>query len=203
MSSPWHKHVKKTQDKHGCSYKEAMQIASKTYQKGGDVGESARVYTLPSKRAIRKVGSRYVISLRGTSDGKDVVTDLALAGGLLEQTPRYKADRRYVKRMIKQHGKDNIVLTGHSLGGAIARQLSRELGLSAEIYNPGASYRELVQDISDKAACLANPRGRKCKASKKVVSKRTVLDPVSALAGLSSKPVRQRKLNPHSLDNFQ
>jgi hypothetical protein len=29
--SPWIKHVKKYQKKHGCSYKEAMKQAKKTY----------------------------------------------------------------------------------------------------------------------------------------------------------------------------
>ena len=38
MTSAWIQHVKDTQTKHGCSYKDAMKLASQTYQKQSGAG---------------------------------------------------------------------------------------------------------------------------------------------------------------------
>lgn len=47
MTSAWINYVKETQAKHGCSYKDAMQLASQTYQKKEGAG---------LKSVMRKVG---------------------------------------------------------------------------------------------------------------------------------------------------
>lgn len=220
--SDWIKHVKAVAKEKGIKYGDALKIASKSYkkkQKGGNSKLSDEVYKSKEKRTDRdgykedkslskEKSSVYVkdgkavVAVRGTSDLRDIGTDALVALGVSKKGKRYKKEKQLVKEAIDKYGKDNVSVSGHSLGGTIARDLSRDLGVKAETYNSGASVRQLVEDIGDKIACKNRKNGKRCRKSKLVKSERTRADPVSLLGAVSSKSVKQKSRNPHALMNF-
>ena len=89
---------------------------------------------------------KYIIVYRGTDDknalgrrASDLYTDAALATGWLTRTDRYKNAIALFNRVAAKHGRANIILSGHSLGGRIAGGISQEFGVPAITYNEGSS----------------------------------------------------------------
>ena len=85
--------------------------------------------------------SKIIIAFRGTDkeNYKDILADFGIAFGKLKQTGRYMDSESLLRRVISLYGKDNIILTGHSLGGAIASQLSSDYQIPAITFNTGSS----------------------------------------------------------------
>ena len=83
-----------------------------------------------------------VISLRGTDDLKDLTgADLALA---LQNLPdQYREAAQFFKDIQDNYGND-IVVTGHSLGAALAQLLGAAEGVTAYGYN-GPGVLEILQ----------------------------------------------------------
>ena len=93
---------------------------------------------------------KVVMVVRGTDDKnilgmkyRDFYTDAHLALGLLNRTKRYQeSERMFLKLRAKYssvYRDDNIILSGHSLGGRIAGGLSQKYNCPAIIYNQGSS----------------------------------------------------------------
>lgn len=82
-----------------------------------------------------------VVGIRGTdtSNIEDLFTDLALVGGVSRFTPRAKQISNIVKYAIDNYGKDNVSISGHSLGGELGRQAANQFGVKAYVYNRAAS----------------------------------------------------------------
>jgi hypothetical protein len=91
-----------------------------------------------------------VIAFRGTnphdwgnihnwyhSEGfRDVTSDVFLAGGMQSLSHRFFLAEDVTEQAIERYGKENISVTGHSLGGSQAMHVSRKYGIHAEAYNP-------------------------------------------------------------------
>ena len=70
---------------------------------------------------------------------RDIGADIHIATGTEESSSEFKnADNQY-QSVIKKYGKENVDVTGHSLGGAKAAYLSQKYGVHAETFNQGAS----------------------------------------------------------------
>jgi putative lipase involved disintegration of autophagic bodies len=84
-------------------------------------------------------GNQVYSSHRGTSNVDDVKTDLSLATGKLNETDRYK--RSYTKSLsvLRKHRRKNVTEVGHSLGGTLADQISRQTGRNSIVFNQGSS----------------------------------------------------------------
>ena len=222
----WIKHVKKYHKKHpNLTYGEAMKKSRKSYKKqqGGSALLSTEVYKAPSDRdevdgfkpvggdtrsQVYKKDNKVVVSLRGTDPTsiKDLANDALIAVGLNRHSNRYKKDKKLVKDSIKKYGKENVSITGHSLAGNIAKQLSRDLNVKAKVYNPGAGPRQLISGVADRIACKLNKKGKRCKKAKLTTTYRTKSDPVSILGvtGVNTKSIKRKKgKDPHTLDNFK
>jgi hypothetical protein len=223
----WIDHVKRTRAAHPeMSFKEALKAASSTYkrqpkQKGSGPEHarfSSEIYKKPNLRSdvqdykyidgdaekgYWQSPRDIIIAYRGTVNKQDVKTDALLAAGALKASSRFKRDLNYAKRILKI-AKVPVITSGHSLGGAIATEVGRELGLKVWAYNPGASVKENVRNKTDKIACLLNKKGKKCRKAKLVNVERTRLDPISHLGrkGVNVKHVKQKKLDPHTIDNW-
>ena len=93
-----------------------------------------------------------VVAIRGTdpTSGKDLIDDVGIASGTLKLTPRYRVAKKWVKSAIKKYGKKNVVVVGHSLGGALSKALGRSLGVRAKTFNAGASWTDVVGNTADK-----------------------------------------------------
>jgi len=230
----WQEHVKKTRaEKPGLSFKQALQEAKKTYKGGGNVPmlkgrglEHARfaseVYKKPfmrkdvggwkykggdDTRGFWESPTQVILAFRGTTTKEDVGTDIALGGFSIKKTFRYKRDLRFARQVlgIAKKLKKELVLTGHSLGGALATEIARVLHIKAVVYNAGFGPREAVRAKADKIACLVKPKGKKCRKAQLIEHERTFGDPVSILGrhGVKTKHIVPKKLNVHSIDNFE
>ena len=172
------------------------------------------VYETPSKRKAR-AGYQYVrggkrqgiwyntvlneavVAIRGTdpTSGKDLIDDVGIASGTLKLTPRYRVAKKWVKSAIKKYGKKNVVVVGHSLGGALSKALGRSLGVRAKTFNAGASWTDVVGNTADKLT------GKKRKNEEHF---RVISDPISiaTVSGKTNTISRKKGKDPHSISNF-
>jgi hypothetical protein len=92
-----------------------------------------------------------VISVRGTQLFKgtfferclDILADILICLGKLKWSWRYRALNRLCILCEQQFGKENVILTGHSLGGALASRVAYDRDLEAHVFNPGASISDV------------------------------------------------------------
>lgn len=93
---------------------------------------------------------KIVIAYRGTqlTDSGDLFADFNIMLGSIPQAQLTDAENFY-KAVVAQYGSNNIVITGHSLGGAIAQIIGSKTGIPTYTYNaPGmATYSGLYPDV--------------------------------------------------------
>jgi preprotein translocase subunit SecF len=70
--------------------------------------------------------NQVVVSHRGTSDLKDVITDVKMLFGNYKNDPRYKESKKVQQLAQDKYGKENITTVGHSLGAKLAEDLGRD-----------------------------------------------------------------------------
>lgn len=81
----------------------------------------------------------FLIAVRGTYDFRDVRTDAVLPINALRFTRRYRGDVAIIRQITQKYPPTQYeyYLAGHSLGGAIIRQLKRDFPffMDAVVYN--------------------------------------------------------------------
>ena len=75
--------------------------------------DNQQVYFNPTNKKL-------LYSIAGTHNLSDVGTDAYLAVGKLKDTNRYKNADKTLRRAKQKYGVNKAIITGHSLGGAIA-----------------------------------------------------------------------------------
>jgi hypothetical protein len=68
-----------------------------------------------------------VVTVRGTAKANDIVTDGAVAAGMLHRTPRFRRTSRQVGDAVASLGGYTGNMTGHSLGGSVVNELSQRM----------------------------------------------------------------------------
>ncbi len=129
------------------------------------------------------------VSIRGTDTWGDVGTDSLLAIGKQDLTARYARENALIQTLIEKYGAQNIVLTGHSLGGSIADDLHQKYDIASYEFNPGLSNNGLLNSkkISNHQIYYASD------------------DPIATLSRLSNAETHSYDFstwNSHSLSNF-
>jgi len=123
-------------------------FAEAAYNPPAKLGDYTRVPALSSGETSVYVDPRTataVVTLRGSNKIGDVVTDVALAGGKLSNTPRYKRTVKEVERAHAALKGYKISVTGHSLGGSLANEITsrnphvRGVGFNSGYALPGVS----------------------------------------------------------------
>ncbi len=111
------------------------------------VGDFELARSTDTLKIYKKRGTnKYVVGVRGTADAKDGLADAALALGLLKFTRRYKQDKAALQQFVKENPDAEIHTASHSLGGAVARQLGRDVGnvKGGTAYNSAIGLDELL-----------------------------------------------------------
>lgn len=88
-------------------------------------------------RVVYHKDGKAKVAFRGTNPTnlKDLGTDVLVGLGLQDKSSRMKNALKTTNLAIKKYGKDNVSLTGHSLGGAQAAYVSRKAGVKATGFN--------------------------------------------------------------------
>ena len=138
---------------------------------------------------VKKIGNghKVIISFRGTANTQDIVTDVGIVKG--ERAGRFLKAMDQAKKVIAKYGRANVEVTGHSLGGTIARYISEHLGLKGKAFNPGASPYEVVQGHVE--------------SGKNVKTVVNFVDPISnSLVGGENVEIRiPSEKSPHSIED--
>ena len=99
---------------------------------------------------------KYILCFRGTDYSnrfnrkfQDLYSDFLLSIGRIQSTKYYKAADKATKEMINKYGSNNVILSGHSLGGRTAGGLSIKYDLPAIIYNEGSSPLDKVYNRTE------------------------------------------------------
>ena len=140
-----------------------------------------------------------VLSVRGT-DGhnelgqrlEDLKTDLQLVLGRLRETKRYEDSKNMLDKIIQNYPQIPITLTGHSLGAAIANQLSITYKLPCVLFNTGSSPLSVVE----------NPMATRYTTNKPLEGYIDVLSVSDALYNDSIPISKKKNKSIHSIQNF-
>lgn len=94
----------------------------------------------PDRRVYHK-DNNAILAFRGTNpkNQRDIGADVALAFHLQSYTNRFKNSLDVGKRTVAKYGKENVRVTGHSLGGSQAVYVGNELDLEGDAYSPYTS----------------------------------------------------------------
>lgn len=99
------------------------------------------------------LGNKAILGFRGTQDSKDLYDDLEISLGRLVFPRAVEAsDWVFALRSLNQHLDLDLSLTGHSLGGGIAREVGRILALDIVTFNsaspPSAPVTNPVRSVN-------------------------------------------------------
>lgn len=100
-----------------------------TWELKGDFPQTC-IYILKCDR------KRCIIAFRGTDEAKDLYDDYEIT--MNRVFPRKEQGMVLINRIFDSHPDISIELCGHSLGGAIAREVGREYGLPVVTFNAAA-----------------------------------------------------------------
>lgn len=72
---------------------------------------------------------------------RDVTSDMFLAVAGQDLSHRFRNAERVTADLVQKFGRENVIATGHSLGGSQALHVSKVHGVHAEVYNPHIDWR--------------------------------------------------------------
>jgi len=123
--------------------------AYKLHPDGGAYSFVPAVSTYETKVFVRPGTNVAVVAFKGTDPKRvvDLYTDIRLATGHLGDTARIARSRQELAKIRKALPGYKLVLTGHSLGGSIAREISNESGVQRAVgFNTGYSVVPRKED---------------------------------------------------------
>ena len=142
-----------------------------------------------SETAIYYNQSNVIIGFRGTANVKDLITDIDIVRGTTND-PRYKQAIDIYNKVKGKYPNENIIATGHSLGGNLALYLNSLYGIQSESFNAGLGLGFIKSNPNKDKAILNIIKG----------------DPISSLGALSNignvRVYNAVTDNPHSMQNY-
>jgi len=112
-------------------------LAAAVYQHRGEV-PGAQYLGGTAEMGAWKTCYGVIVSVRGTENIDDVVTDAGLALGKIKATKRWDRTLKDFGDLVSEFGKPSYI-TGHSLGGTLALNLSEKFKIPAIVFNPGST----------------------------------------------------------------
>lgn len=117
-----------------------------------------------------KMDNTYILGYTGTNPITDPIKDIEadIYGICLGQGQHYRSCFNFYKKMANKYGYENIIITGHSLGGNIAQRVAIEYNVKKTIiYNSAPLYIkngvDLFMDITEENRILYAKRLRRYK----------------------------------------
>lgn len=166
------------------------------YEVDRDLSDRHRMvfYNPSSKKAV--------ISFRGTklNDVGDLYTDFKILKGEEANSTRFRNSSNLTRMVMRKYGKENVSLTGHSLGGTQAVEIGQKYGLQSVSFNPGVGPKTGIKQALGKLL-------KKKSAYKNITVYHTgIRDPISALSPLLQGRIKhigpRFHKDAHSIDNF-
>jgi len=100
--------------------------------------------------------NKVVIVAKGTDLGntkgmkyQDLKEDLHIVLNKPETMGRLIEIKDETKKLIKTYGKDNVIISGHSLGGYITADISKDLGIKGVAFNIGSSPKKITPTFNN------------------------------------------------------
>jgi hypothetical protein len=158
-----------------------------------------------------------ILAFRGTklsgepkSKWADLGADALIALGLQDLSARFRGARRATKQVITKYGKDNVVVTGHSLGGSEALYVHHRLfdKPEAHAFNAGISPVDVLRSKGifgpEQVRSLFNKVPVWGKNVHHYITKGDIISSLSPhIKGLTTHTVPMKgSRNPHALRHF-
>jgi hypothetical protein len=89
-----------------------------------------------------------VVAYRGTSNFKDVATDGLILTSQELKSSRLKDSERVFEATAEKYEKENIIVTGHSMGSGLSLHIGEKYGVEGHHFNPAISARQANQSYS-------------------------------------------------------
>lgn len=119
MSTDWISHVKNVQRQHGCSYKDALSIASKTYQGSGIVDDAVLTFKKAHKyvRSIINKRDEFPPSMRHTLQkyGNDKILSIEVFRNPLKKLSQFAGVLPNIKEFMAKHSYDELFHLGMNI----------------------------------------------------------------------------------------
>lgn len=114
----------------------------------------------PSRSGFyNKSKNKAVIAYKGTDPKhiSDLITDGQIFNGMDEYlSGRFRGAEKAYRNTAKKYGKENVQVTGHSLGGSQVVHVGRKSGVEGTAFQPGSgvarAFRRAREDLGDSAS---------------------------------------------------
>lgn len=135
---------------------------------------------------------------------RDLRSDLGIVFGVDKLGNRTNEVGNVVKKAKQKYNEYDHTLTGHSLGGKVASNLSKELNMPAVVFNKGSSPLGYVTDKLSNLFNADNKKGEVIHYTTNDISKGNVdvLSLSSALLDSDNTKIVKQKYGAHDLKNF-
>jgi hypothetical protein len=193
------------------SDKDFYAVAKEQYKKKGD--ENVKNYKLmfdsPTVKAyLDDVADTIILSVRGTTDFRDVKADASIAVNRLKYSDRYVNDKSIIDQLAQRYpySKYDYYLVGHSLGGALINQLKRDFPwLKDNVqFNPAFQPYDLISQQSKDSKRFYTPDDPLYNLGGRFFSNKIVVDTQQPTIKMPSNIASDafNYYQGHSLDNF-
>ena len=165
-------------------------------------GFYSEIYTKDNKAILVIRGTELHSGINETS--KDVLSDLRMGLGYLPHQMQ-DAEKAYIET-IREYGKDNVILTGHSLGGSEAQILGTKYGVETVTFEAYGTknFNGVEVNYTDNITNYGNAQdGIFIKNIDNQIGKTMVLNSNAKTGDIFEKGYKYHGIEPHNIENLE
>ena len=88
---------------------------------------------------VNRITNEVVVAYRGTTNLKDVGTDLMILSSTERLSFRVRSSLKLMEQVLRKYRGFKVVSTGHSIGSFLSRIVANTFGLESHNFNPAES----------------------------------------------------------------